>query len=168
MELQENRSALREAAEVVEHRRARYGSPKTNFSRIASFWHTALAHKLLPGQTITMTDVAQLMRLVKEARLIETPDHRDSLVDICGYVDCHEQVLPQQLELGFEAGNEDRPLARKFKVGDRVRHVPSGEVGVIVEVQEDDPLWPYAVKIENGPRWWYRGDKLELVESEAA
>ena len=88
------RSALATAADVVEHRRAAYGSPKENFQRIADFWTTALRDKLKAGETVTLTDVAQLMRLVKEARLIETPDHFDSLVDICGYVDCQQQVLP--------------------------------------------------------------------------
>ena len=87
------RSALDTAGDVVQHRRAAYGSPKENFQRIADFWTIALRDRLLPGAVVGMTDVAQMMRLVKEARLIETPDHFDSLVDICGYVDCQQQVL---------------------------------------------------------------------------
>lgn len=87
------RSALATAADVVEHRRATYGSPKENFQRIADFWSISLRDKLKPGETVSLADVAQMMRLVKEARLIETPGHFDSLVDICGYVDCQQQVL---------------------------------------------------------------------------
>lgn len=87
------RSALATAGDVVHHRRLSYGSPKENFQRIADFWTIALRDKLTPGATVSLTDVAQMMRLVKEARLIETPDHFDSLVDICGYVDCQQQVL---------------------------------------------------------------------------
>lgn len=87
------RSALATAADVVDHRRAAYGSPKENFQRIADFWSISMRDKLKPGETVSLADVAQMMRLVKEARLIETPDHFDSLVDICGYVDCQQQVL---------------------------------------------------------------------------
>lgn len=89
-----SRSALATAADVVDHRRAAYGSPKENFQRIADFWSISMRDKLKPGETVSLADVAQMMRLVKEARLIETPDHFDSLVDICGYVDCQQQVLP--------------------------------------------------------------------------
>jgi len=81
------------AAAVVEERRAAYGPPTRNFERIVALWNVALADKLKPGVKLTPADHAQLMRLVKEARLIETPDHDDSLVDICGYADCQSMVV---------------------------------------------------------------------------
>jgi hypothetical protein len=34
---------------------------------------------------ISAADVSPMMRLMKEARLCETPDHRDSFVDLIGY-----------------------------------------------------------------------------------
>jgi hypothetical protein len=37
-------------------------------------------------------DVALMMVLMKVARLCNTPDHRDSLVDICGYTALIERV----------------------------------------------------------------------------
>ncbi len=52
--------------------------------RIARFW---TAYFLNTGRpvTITASDVSPMMRLMKEARLCETPDHYDSHVDLVGY-----------------------------------------------------------------------------------
>lgn len=65
-------------------RRAAYGKPEENFERIARFWQ---AYFLNTGRDVSVTaaDVSPLMRLMKEARLCETPDHRDSFVDLVGY-----------------------------------------------------------------------------------
>jgi hypothetical protein len=90
------RSPAREGLEVIEERRRNYGPPIQNFDRIAALWQVALGPLLQPGAIVTKAHVAQLMRLVKEARLVETPDHWDSLVDIVGYVECHADVLPGQ------------------------------------------------------------------------
>jgi hypothetical protein len=101
-------SILDEAKNAVTKRRENYGSPKPNFERIAALWDAyfmAVVDKRVKddgGDTMkdynsmlvaaaahfTTADVAAMMRLVKEARLIETPDHRDSLVDIAGYAAC--------------------------------------------------------------------------------
>lgn len=92
-------SIAHEAAQQVENRRKVYGNPKPNFDRIADWWNTYWRQRTaarpdgeedMPFDAI---DVATMMRLVKEARLIETPDHRDSLVDIAGYADCHWEVV---------------------------------------------------------------------------
>lgn len=86
---------LEEAAAQVKDRRATYGSPAPNFRRIADFWNVYWGHRSF-GLTLTPfneIDVATMMRLVKEARLIETPDHRDSLVDIAGYADCQVECV---------------------------------------------------------------------------
>lgn len=75
-------------------RRAAYGTPENNFERIARFWNAYLVNvgKLPPGALnghpdlgITAADVSPMMRLMKEARLCETPDHLDSFVDLVGY-----------------------------------------------------------------------------------
>jgi hypothetical protein len=37
------------------------------------------------GDELNAKDVASMMILLKTARLANNPDHRDSVVDICGY-----------------------------------------------------------------------------------
>ncbi len=65
-----------------------YGSPRFNLDSIAQFWSVYLRRKF-PGQSegmeLTGEDVAQLMILLKTARLIHNPSHKDSLVDQAGY-----------------------------------------------------------------------------------
>lgn len=78
--------------QIVEKRGRDYGDPLPNFQRIAAFWSVVFGHSVTPQQ------VAQCMRLVKESRLIATPGHRDSLVDICGYADC-ENVVCTKLDI---------------------------------------------------------------------
>lgn len=69
---------------VAGSRRAAYGTPEQNFERIARFWQ---AYFLNTGREITITaeDVSPMMRLMKEARLCESPAHLDSYVDLVGY-----------------------------------------------------------------------------------
>jgi hypothetical protein len=77
---------------VTGSRREAYGTPEQNFDRIAVLWNAylCLAHGV--EQDITPLDVAAMMRLMKEARLIETPDHRDSYVDLVGYALCGAEI----------------------------------------------------------------------------
>lgn len=65
-------------------RRKAYGPPENNFARIARFWDAYFKNT---GRNVDVTaaDVSPLMRLMKEARLCETPDHLDSFVDLVGY-----------------------------------------------------------------------------------
>lgn len=92
-------SILDDAKKAVEQRREAYGSPKPNFERIKERWNLHLRQRgLLPASTdptlaIDETDVAVMMAEVKLARLIETPDHRDSVVDWAGYADCYAEVM---------------------------------------------------------------------------
>ena len=74
-----------EAKRIVDGaRRAAYGTPEQNFERIARFWQ---AYFLNTGREVVITaeDVSPLMRLMKEARLCESPAHLDSYVDLVGY-----------------------------------------------------------------------------------
>lgn len=89
-------SVCQEAAKVIENRREAYGSAKQNFDDIAALWDVAFGHKMTA--MFTASDVAQAMRLVKEARLINDPTHRDSLVDICGYAECQNEVNGQNVD----------------------------------------------------------------------
>ena len=70
---------------VTGARRSAYGAPEDNFERIARFWQAYFENTGRGAVNITAADVSPLMRLMKEARLCETPDHRDSFVDLIGY-----------------------------------------------------------------------------------
>ena len=73
---------LSRAREVVYGDRGRdYGRPSDNHGRTARLWGAYL------GIAITPEQVCALNRLQKEARLLETPGHLDSLVDIAGYAE---------------------------------------------------------------------------------
>jgi len=85
-------SVIQDAMQIVAKRGRDYGDPLPDHQRIAAFWSVVFGHPVTPQQ------VTQCMRLVKESRLIETPGHRDSLVDICGYADC-ENVVCTKLDI---------------------------------------------------------------------
>ena len=74
---------------VLKDRNSTYGSPEDNFRRIAELWNAYL--KIRPvdaGAPITSIDVAQMMLLMKVARLAHNPTHKDSWVDAAGYAAC--------------------------------------------------------------------------------
>ena len=105
-------------------RRASYGKPENNFARICTMWEAYFRIKGWALIDTTQTyldgmrefvetyevdlqplDVAAMMRLMKEARLAETPDHLDSYQDIIGYAGCGAEVAgaeipPQTFGLG--------------------------------------------------------------------
>ena len=56
-----------------------YGDAHENHERIAKMWSVLLE------RDVTVAQVYQCMIAVKLSRLIETPDHEDSCLDICGY-----------------------------------------------------------------------------------
>jgi len=70
---------LDHCASVVRERGDNYGRPSDNFRRIADLWSVYL------GRDVSLQDVGMLMALVKVARLMATPGHSDSLVDLAGY-----------------------------------------------------------------------------------
>lgn len=94
---------------VTGARRAAYGKPEKNFERIARLWEAHFVNiGLLPeagpsGPRILPRDVAAMMRLMKEARLAETPDHRDSYVDLVGYALCGAEVAGVSTKLDDQA-----------------------------------------------------------------
>lgn len=71
-----------------------YGHPLDNHERIARLWNARLHEKL--SESLTAEDCAACMRLVKEARLIQSPGHRDSLVDIAGYADVEYEIRTER------------------------------------------------------------------------
>jgi hypothetical protein len=69
---------LKEAANAIESHQD-YGDPETNHRRIADLWN------IYAGTMLNSKDVMMMMILVKVSRLMQTPGHRDSQVDIAGY-----------------------------------------------------------------------------------
>lgn len=65
-------------------RRAAYGKPEQNFERISAMWTAYAKAKGWPIE-FEASDVSPMMILMKLARVVETKDHRDSMVDIVGY-----------------------------------------------------------------------------------
>jgi hypothetical protein len=92
---------------VTGARRAAYGKPEDNFQRIADRWNVNLKNKGIELRTqdgqpthLTAHDVWGFMVDMKLARLAETPNHRDSFVDILGYTLCGaELVIESQHEI---------------------------------------------------------------------
>lgn len=80
-------SILKEANAIIYGDREKtYGHPSKNLNTIATMWSAyMLAKQAERGSLFTAKDVATMMILLKAARLANNPDHRDSLVDICGY-----------------------------------------------------------------------------------
>jgi hypothetical protein len=71
---------LQKAEQIIKGKRAAdYGDAYENHQRIAKLWSVILETDVTPEQ------VYQCMIAVKLARLIVTPAHEDSWLDICGY-----------------------------------------------------------------------------------
>ena len=60
-------------------RQSIYGDPYINHKRIADLWSVYLETEISPSQ------VALCLSLVKIARLIESPNHLDSYIDLAAY-----------------------------------------------------------------------------------
>lgn len=75
---------------VTGARRQSYGNPEDNFKAIAELWTSYLRRRgcLQMRGGLQAIEVAALMVLMKIARLAETEDHDDSMVDIAGYAAC--------------------------------------------------------------------------------
>ena len=86
------KDCLDAAIEATKDRGLNYGKPEDNFQRIADLWNTYIAGKRDPMEGITPLDVANLMVLMKVARLQNSPGHLDSWVDIAGYAACGAEI----------------------------------------------------------------------------
>lgn len=72
---------------VTGDRAAAYGHPRVNWERTAKIASATLGIELTPAQCVLF---AISMKL---ARLQNTPDHRDSIVDIAGYAYVLDRVV---------------------------------------------------------------------------
>ena len=98
---------LEDAAGLVNGvRNAAYDEPFQNFARIAGLWSAYL------GLPINATDVAILNLLQKVGRLMHTPDHWDSWVDLAGYAACGADVAGATTPTEDKAPKWDTPLGR--------------------------------------------------------
>jgi hypothetical protein len=87
--VEHRRNAVDEVAQAVcVDRNASYGTPEDNFNNIARLWNEYLAIKYGFVASLCGMDVALLMDLMKTARLINNPTHRDSWIDKAGYSIC--------------------------------------------------------------------------------
>lgn len=165
---------------VTGSRRAAYGTPERNFERIALLWQTYLFLKMDGGKDdieIEPRDVAAMMRLMKEARLIETPDHRDSFLDIVGYALCGAEVsgvrsildeLDARIaELDAEEPENAQKLAPShgISLGDTVRSKRNGRVlGVVASIAgNDDTFTRFAIHLPEGGTTWWLSYEIEKV-----
>ena len=86
-----NRGEILDEAKRLTHtdRQKNYGSPYVNHKRIADLWSVYLESEITPSQ------VALCLCLVKIARLIETPDHEDSFIDLAAYASIAGEIESQ-------------------------------------------------------------------------
>ena len=82
-------SVLEDASKAIKEN-ATYGHPHANHYRIGKLWSTYLSVSSIDtlsdgGIRITSRDVVVMMILLKISRIIESPNHHDSWVDIAGY-----------------------------------------------------------------------------------
>lgn len=67
---------------VTQDRQATHGNPEDTFGLIAAYWSAHL------DTTITATDVAAMMALLKLARAKANPGNQDNWIDLAGYAAC--------------------------------------------------------------------------------
>lgn len=97
----ERQSILDTAQQLVSNdRNSVYGHPRDNFGTTAEMWNAYIkrreaSHKAQSENPFALTalDVAHMMALVKLARLANTPDHPDSIVDVVGYELTADKVI---------------------------------------------------------------------------
>ena len=83
----ETKSILDDARDIIYGDREKtYGRPGFNLETIAEFWRIYLERKHNVIVALLPNDVAYMMVLLKLARLLNSPDHRDSQVDLVGYM----------------------------------------------------------------------------------
>ena len=84
--MRRNKNFLLEALDLIEGERAEnYGDAKENHARIAAMWSALLEKEVTPNQ------VYLCLIAVKMSRLMESPRHRDSWLDIAGYATLAEK-----------------------------------------------------------------------------
>lgn len=92
----EPKTLLQQAHEIIHgDREQTYGDPGKNLRLIAEYWSAHLSATTGEKITLTPIDVCGMMILLKQARLANSPTHRDSLLDIAGYAGLQDRVTQQ-------------------------------------------------------------------------
>jgi hypothetical protein len=90
-----NETVTQEAFRLVHGERGdTYSHPLDDFGRTAGVLNSLFHHKL--KAPLTEEDVAIFMVAVKLSRLMNSPDHRDSVVDVAGYAECYQMVREER------------------------------------------------------------------------
>lgn len=77
-----------------------YGTPEDSLGLIAELWAKALKPCVPEGTDVCILPetVALMMALLKVARLIKSPEHLDSWVDLAGYAACGGEIASSKEE----------------------------------------------------------------------
>lgn len=118
-------------------RQSDYGHPKVNMKRIASIWSGILDMEVTPEQ------VALCMAGLKLARLVHSPSHEDTQVDLMGYIAVLQRLLDP----------EDKP-APKW----RIKGIDDGIIGKSYKPAQPWEPGPYELKSEDRPTITFTGD----------
>ena len=79
---------LQDAAAIMNERGIAYGDAALSMAAIAARWSLTLGHTVTPAQVVLC------MIELKLARLARDPRHRDSIIDVIGYVTLLSEVMP--------------------------------------------------------------------------
>mgnify|MGYP000195884175 CR=1 FL=1 len=86
-----NKNELLDACKAVLNSRGQhYGNILENHKRIAEIWSIILGFKVTEEQVLLM------MIGLKVARLIQTPDHQDSIIDTAGYAAALSELIEEK------------------------------------------------------------------------
>lgn len=89
----ESSDILLRADAIAGHSRSLdYGHPYHNHQRIADIWSVQAENILKPGAKFTPDLVVLMMIGLKLARLANSPNHEDSMLDVCGYAKCWDMI----------------------------------------------------------------------------
>lgn len=92
-------TAIEEAHKVIYgDREDTYGDPGKNLRTIANYWTNHLNAKYGQIAPLTPDDVCVMMVLLKQARLANSPKHRDSIVDTIGYMALADRINVKEEE----------------------------------------------------------------------
>lgn len=149
--MSESESILQEAQRLIHgERNKNYGHPRENFKDIAALFSGYL------GQEISDIDVANLMILVKVARVKGAGYHRDSFTDIAGYAGCVERIYEEPVDTVFDPNtvgvrlDVDTLLGEPRKFDYLNEEIPS-DVNVVQDVDGD--IWRRWVHQDSKDTW---------------
>lgn len=77
-----------------------YGSPEDSFEVIAAMWTAYLGGRGLAKDVLTTFDVANLLALMKLARMSKNVHYADGPVDLAGYAACAGECMEEPEEDG--------------------------------------------------------------------